>query len=346
MYEPEVTLYTQCNIWYQNPAKLFAINFKKGTIIPAGTRVVFLNMDRNKIVFRTLDDNNTYNMYLKYQRGLKADDIVKRFFAKKTFGELTSKFSPREINLIKRGRVEQGMTRDAVLVSYGYPPAHRTPLLHVNRWLYWSSRRRSMALEFDRSGRLLPGKSVPSARFPLPTQTISPKPPPLAQETRATQVQSGKTKAAASPVPKAVEIAIPQTPIRLAIIDFDHAESLSNEARAINQIVSDECFDTRCYTLTERGQVRKIINEHSFQQSGMTEDAVAIGKMLSVDYVMIGSLYKLGDRYILSMRMIQIKLNRIIASERLEHEEKIERITGKIRNAVREITSEAVNSVQ
>ena len=78
----------------------------------------------------------------------------------------------------------------------------------------------------------------------------------------------------------------------------------------------------------------------------MTEDAVAIGKMLSVDYVMIGSSYKLGDRYILSMRMIQIKLNRIIASERLEHEEKIERITGKIRNAVREITSEAVNSVQ
>ena len=78
----------------------------------------------------------------------------------------------------------------------------------------------------------------------------------------------------------------------------------------------------------------------------MTEDAVAIGKMLSVDYVLIGSLDKLGNKYILSMRMIDIKLNRVIASERLEHTDRIERITGKIGNAVRKITLETVRSVR
>jgi len=132
----------------------------------------------------------------------------------------------------------------------------------------------------------------------------------------------------------------------LAIIDFDHAAGLFNEARAINQIVSDEFFDTKCYTITEKNQIQKIIKEHPFQQTGMTEDAVAIGKMLSVDYVLIGSLDRLGNKYILSMRMIDIKLNRVVASERLEHADRVELITCKIGNAVREITLETVRSVR
>ena len=133
----------------------------------------------------------------------------------------------------------------------------------------------------------------------------------------------------------------------MAIINLDHTAGLFNEARAINQIVSDEFFDTKCYTITERNQIQKIIKELSFQQAGMTEDAVAIGKMLSVDYVLIGSLDKLGgNKYILSMRMIDIKLNRVVASERLEHADRVELITGKIRNSVREITLETVKSVR
>lgn len=132
----------------------------------------------------------------------------------------------------------------------------------------------------------------------------------------------------------------------MAIIDFDHAAGLFNEARSINQIVSNEFFDTKCYTITEKNQIQKIIKEHSFQQTGMTEDAVAIGKMLSVDYVLIGSLDKLGNKYILSMHMIDIKLNRVVASERLGHADRVELITGKIGNAVREITLETVKSVR
>lgn len=147
---------------------------------------------------------------------------------------------------------------------------------------------------------------------------------------------------------KTIEIPIPRIriPIRLAIINLDHAAGLFNEARAINQIVSDKFFDTKCYTITERNQIQKIIKEPSFQQTGMTEDAVAIGKMLSVDYVLIGSLDKLGNKYILSMRMIDIKLNRVVASERLEHADRVELITGKIGNAVRKITLETVKSVR
>lgn len=78
----------------------------------------------------------------------------------------------------------------------------------------------------------------------------------------------------------------------------------------------------------------------------MTEDAVAIGKMLSVDYVLIGSLDKLGNKYILSMHMIDIKLNRFVASERLGHADRVELITCKIGNAVRKITLETVKSVR
>src|SRR5262249_38616603 len=40
---------------------------------------------------------------------------------------------------IEHAQVVPGMTRDEVLMSIGYPPAHRTPSLESPRWVYWHS---------------------------------------------------------------------------------------------------------------------------------------------------------------------------------------------------------------
>jgi hypothetical protein len=52
-------------------------------------------------------------------------------------------------SVIEAGDVEPGMTRDQVLMSLGYPPAHRTPSLSAATWTYWQNRWVTMVVAFD-----------------------------------------------------------------------------------------------------------------------------------------------------------------------------------------------------
>ena len=51
--------------------------------------------------------------------------------------------------LIEAGQVDKGMTRDQVLMSLGYPPAHRTPVLDSPQWTYWQNRWQTFIVDFD-----------------------------------------------------------------------------------------------------------------------------------------------------------------------------------------------------
>ncbi|MBU1183380.1 MAG: hypothetical protein KKF00_14705, partial [Proteobacteria bacterium] len=41
---------------------------------------------------------------------------------------------------IKKGIITLGMSKKAVLMAYGYPPTHKTPLLTSDIWHYWYAR--------------------------------------------------------------------------------------------------------------------------------------------------------------------------------------------------------------
>ena len=53
------------------------------------------------------------------------------------------------VKLIEQAQVEPGMTRDEVLMSLGYPPAHRTPSLDSPTWTYWANRWATFEVYFD-----------------------------------------------------------------------------------------------------------------------------------------------------------------------------------------------------
>jgi len=46
------------------------------------------------------------------------------------------------------------MSREAVIISYGYPPAHQTPSLESNKWKYWKSRGTNFFVYFDKDGKV------------------------------------------------------------------------------------------------------------------------------------------------------------------------------------------------
>jgi len=139
------TFYTAANIWYENPKKILSTNYHRGTILPAGTKVTVDQVKGNKIrfvggtgvefeiEFVKKHSSDEVDIWAYFRRYFSADDPMRK-------GGPYQQFSEKEKRSIKLGEIEVGMSKDAVLMAYGYPPAHRTPSLESDQWVYWLNR--------------------------------------------------------------------------------------------------------------------------------------------------------------------------------------------------------------
>ncbi len=139
------TYYTKVNIWYDKPNKIESTNYHKGVIIPFGTKVKNVNCVGNIIEFREEDTPGAkfkiFNIY-KYSL-IPAEDLLSRYFSSsdpKTDNGDFAGLSSQEKKNIEDGVIAEGMSKEAVIIAYGYPPKHRTPELTDNVWYYWYTR--------------------------------------------------------------------------------------------------------------------------------------------------------------------------------------------------------------
>ncbi len=132
-------LYTAYNLWYVKPDKMWFLNFKEGTLIPAGTKVEDIEIKKGYCRFTTSKNGETFgiNFCYRWHPGLISYDYKHKLFTEKPFDELTAGMTKTELDSIERGEVVEGMKKRAVLVSYGYPPEHNTPDLESDKWAYW-----------------------------------------------------------------------------------------------------------------------------------------------------------------------------------------------------------------
>jgi len=148
-------LYTAYNIWaYRNLDDMRCINYKSSNhFIKAGTPVSDLKIikvrNTDKIFFKTEGNEFTISFYPRYHPGKTVRDYKKMMFTTKTFNQLSQGMSKNEISAIKRGVLEEGMSKRAVLVSYGYPPEHKTFSLEDNIWIYWMNKFKSKKICFN-----------------------------------------------------------------------------------------------------------------------------------------------------------------------------------------------------
>ncbi len=173
----EKQLYTAYNIWILKESNMKCINFKTGKrIIFAGTPVsnvkkvyVAKSGGKEKNMLGGSDSNEYYKKIRfniegqrrririgfesRYHRGIKIDDYLERMFTEKTFEEQTAGMTEKEILAIKNGVLVAGMSKKAVLMSYGYPPAHKTPSIEDNDWYYWMNKREVKKICFDENQR-------------------------------------------------------------------------------------------------------------------------------------------------------------------------------------------------
>jgi len=145
------TLYTAYNIWYEKPWRVYSINYKRGAILPAGSKISNLSISSRRISFTANNIKFKISFMARYHPGQSTETYLKKMLTEKDFNGLTAGMSEKEIDAVKRGAVIVGMSKEEVLVTYGYPPEHRTPVLKSNLWLYWRNRIWTKKICFDQN---------------------------------------------------------------------------------------------------------------------------------------------------------------------------------------------------
>lgn len=150
--------YTKSNIWYEKPSKILSTNYHKGVMIPIGTEAEVIKSSRKAIQFRI--GGQVYKIQLvKKFTTLSEAEFFDRYFSRDNVlnsSEFTS-LTSEEQKAVKEGKIVSGMTKSAVLLSYGYPPTHRTPTTENDTWTYWDSRLQNFLLQF-KDGKVITGR--------------------------------------------------------------------------------------------------------------------------------------------------------------------------------------------
>ncbi|MFH0753952.1 MAG: hypothetical protein V2A70_05245 [Candidatus Omnitrophota bacterium] len=146
------SFYTAVNMWYEDPSKMMSTNYHKGQMLPVNTRVTVNTIRKSEITFS--DENVKYVIEIvRKHTPLPLEDIFKNYFSAKPVD--LNRFNGAERKKIAEGSIANGMSREAVIAAYGYPPAHMTPSLTGSPWKYWKDRFRNFFVYFSKDGRVV-----------------------------------------------------------------------------------------------------------------------------------------------------------------------------------------------
>ncbi len=148
-FDTKAKLYTTQNMHYniaRRGVKLVeTTNYQVGMLIPVNSEVTMEDVNSKQIVFLYQGQKVILRNHIKYT-GLAINEIAKRYFSPKKVN--LRKFSRKERKAILSAQVVPGMSKEAVLVSLGTPPAHATPSLKMDQWKYWRNRWTTFLVHF------------------------------------------------------------------------------------------------------------------------------------------------------------------------------------------------------
>ena len=125
----------------------------------------------------------------------------------------------------------------------------------------------------------------------------------------------------------------PQEPQRtLAVLDFEPRGINSLEAATLTDRFTSEIGKTQAMTLVDRNMVEEILKEQGFQQSGCTTDecAVEVGALLGVQFMISGSIGKLGDTYTIDAKMVSVETGASVETRNVTYIGKVDGLVTEI----------------
>lgn len=132
-------IFTAYNLWYDEDHEIRSINMQKGSILPFGTEVTILGATEKEIHFRTVADRKDF--VIVYEKGYRMqapEDYLRDTFTRNDPETLTEGISVSDLEKLKRGIVEKGMSKKEVRLAFGRPCKFKTPTETLDTWLYWT----------------------------------------------------------------------------------------------------------------------------------------------------------------------------------------------------------------
>ncbi len=102
----------------------------------------------------------------------------------------------------------------------------------------------------------------------------------------------------------------------IAVLDLIPQNVSANNASVLSEKLRNEFLKTGKYTVVERENMKAILNEQGFQQTGCTsnECVVKVGQLIGVTHMIAGKIGRLNKTYYISIRLIDVEKGVIITS--------------------------------
>lgn len=102
----------------------------------------------------------------------------------------------------------------------------------------------------------------------------------------------------------------------VGVLDFSAQGVSQTDADVVRELVQSELVQSRSFNVVDRSNIAAILKEQSFQQTGATDqqNAVEIGKLVNAQFMVYGTLMKLGGAYDISIYMVSVKTGTIVNS--------------------------------
>lgn len=144
-------IYTAYNLWYTDPLKMDSLNVQQGSFIPVGTEIEPISTGRwnKEITFKNLSTGQIHVIkFTPAWRLCSMREYITMTFTTKNKEELLKDLPDDMKTRVIRGEVIPGMNRQATTLSYGPPPAIRTPDMRNDTWIYWRNQNDVVRLIF------------------------------------------------------------------------------------------------------------------------------------------------------------------------------------------------------
>jgi len=101
---------------------------------------------------------------------------------------------------------------------------------------------------------------------------------------------------------------------RIGILDFNAKNVSQVEAEAVGELFTSEMVMTNSFDIVDRQNIESLLTEMDFQLSGCTDSscAVEVGQILSLEYMLYGSVIKLGNIFSINVQMINVATAQIV----------------------------------
>ncbi|RKH56490.1 hypothetical protein [Corallococcus aberystwythensis] len=161
-------LFAQAN-FLLNKNQLSAVNYRgKGVAIPVGAKVAVIERDSDEVRCKVIDSGAEFRFVTHRSLGKPINVLFSGFFAEQDPAPRIAALTPEEQKGVRAGELARGMSREAVLLTVGPPPPHKTPSLQGNRWIYWASKFSTFDVEFGPDGKVVRIGDEPVAPAPPP----------------------------------------------------------------------------------------------------------------------------------------------------------------------------------